>query len=215
VADGYVTRLVKAAVLFCALLWPGPAAWAGEQVVLTFGDSLTAGYGLPAADGFVARLQASLRQRGRDVRVRNGSVSGETSAGGRARLAWTLSGRIDLVILELGANDVLRGINPMETRRNLDSILRTLGQRGLPVLLAGMRAPPNLGPIYARAHDKIYPELARRHGVTLYPFFLQGVAAQKRLNQRDGIHPNAAGVQVIVDAMTPYVLDLLDRKAGE
>ena len=215
VADGYVTRLVKAAVLLSALLWPTPAAWAGEQVVLAFGDSLSAGYGLPAADGFVARLQAALRQQGRNVRVRNGSVSGETTAGGRARLDWTLTGRIDLVILELGANDALRGINPVATRRNLDAILRTLRQRGLPVLLAGMRAPPNLGPIYAQAHNKIYPDLARRHGVTLYPFFLQGVAARRGLNQRDGIHPNAAGVQVIVDAMTPYVLDLLDRKAGE
>jgi len=215
VADGYVTRLVKAAVLFAALFWLSPAAWAGEQVVLTYGDSLTAGYGLPAADGFVARLQASLRQRGRDVRVRNGSVSGETTAGGRARLAWTLTGQIDLVILELGANDVLRGINPVETRRNLDNILTALRQRGLPVLLAGMRSPPNLGPIYAQAHNKIYPDLARGHGVTLYPFFLQGVAARKALNQADGIHPNAAGVQVIVDAMTPYVLDLLDRKTGE
>ncbi|MBT7758371.1 MAG: arylesterase, partial [Rhodospirillaceae bacterium] len=113
------------------------------------------------------------------------------------------------------ANDALRGINPAETRRNLDAILDKLGQRGLPVLLAGMRAPPNLGAIYVQAHNKIYPDLARRHGVTLYPFFLQGVAAQKMLNQGDGIHPNAAGVQVIVDAMTPYVLDLLNRKVGE
>lgn len=214
-ADGYVTRVVKAAVLFVALFWASPAAWAGEQVVLTFGDSLTAGYGLPAADGFVARLQGALRRQGREVRVRNGSVSGDTTAGGRARLAWTLTGQIDLVILELGANDGLRGVDPAETRRNLDAILGALRQRGMPVLLAGMLAPPNLGPDYAKAYNAIYPDLARRHGVTLYPFFLQGVAAQQELNQPDGLHPNAAGVQVIVDAMTPHVLNLLSSKAGE
>ena len=163
----------------------------------------------------MARLQASLRRRGRDVRVRNGSVSGETTAGGRARLAWTLTGQIDLVILELGANDGLRGVNPEETRRNLDAILGTLRERGLPVLLAGMLAPPNLGPDYAQAFNSVYPDLARKFDVPLYPFFLQGVAARRALNQRDGLHPNAAGVEVIVAAMTPYVLDLLYSKAGE
>ncbi len=215
VADGYVTRLVKVAVLSSALLWASPDAWAGEQVVLTVGDSLTAGYGLATADGFVARLQVALRQRDRQVRVRNGSVSGDTTAGGRARLAWTLTGRIDLVILELGANDGLRGVDPAVTRRNLDAMLDMLRQLRLPVLLAGMLAPPNLGPGYAQAFNSIYPDLARKYGVTLYPFFLAGVAARLELNQNDGLHPNAAGVQVIVDAMTPYVLDLLDRKEGD
>jgi len=215
VANGYVTRVVKAAILLTALLWAGPAAWAEEQVILTVGDSLTAGYGLPAADAFVARLQTILRQQGRDVRVKNGSVSGDTTAGGRARLDWTLTGRIDLVILELGANDGLRGVNPAVTRRNLDAMLATLRQRGLPVLLAGMLAPPNLGPDYARAFNRIYPDLARKYGIALYPFFLAGVAARPELNQSDGLHPNAAGVQVIVDAITPYVLDLLDRKGGK
>ena len=211
VANGYVTQLVKTVLLLTLLLFAIPAAGAGQQVILTVGDSLTAGYGLPAADGFVVRLQESLRRQGRDVRVRNGSVSGDTTAGGRARLAWALSGRIDLVILELGANDGLRGVDPAETRRNLDAMLAELRQRNLPVLLAGMLAPPNLGPDYAKAFNSIYPDLARRHDVTLYPFFLQGVAARPALNQNDGLHPNAAGVQVIVDAMAPYVLDLLDR----
>lgn len=215
VADGYVTRLIKVAVLLTALLWASPAAWAGKQVVLTVGDSLTAGYGLTTADGFVARLQAALRQRGRDVQVKNGSVSGDTTAGGRARLAWTLTGQIDLVILELGANDGLRGVDPAVTRRNLDAMLDTLRQLRVPVLLAGMLAPPNLGPDYAQAFNSIYPDLARKYSVTLYPFFLAGVAARPDLNQNDGLHPNAAGVQVIVDAMTPYVLDLLDRRGGD
>lgn len=186
-------------------------AQAEERLIMTFGDSLTAGHGLPASEGFVARLQDALRRRGHAVRVRNGSVSGDTTSSGRARLDWTLKGKIDLVILELGANDFFRGINPAVTRRNLDAILRELGQREIPVLLAGMRAPPNMGPRYGKAFDGIYPDLARRHGVALYPFFLEGVASRRSLNQIDGIHPNAAGVEVIVAAMVPYVLDLLDR----
>ena len=186
-------------------------AQAEERLIMTFGDSLTAGHGLPASKGFVARLQHALRERGRAVRVRNGSVSGDTTSGGRARLDWTLKGKIDLVILELGANDFLRGVSPAVTRRNLDAILRELGRREIPVLLAGMKAPPNMGPRYGKAFDGIYPDLARRHKVTLYPFFLAGVASRRSLNQIDGIHPNAAGVEVIVAAMVPYVLDLLDR----
>ena len=210
-ADGYVTRLVKVAALLLALIFAADTAHAGQKVILAFGDSLTAGYGLPAADAFVARLQAALRARGRNVRVRNGSVSGDTTAGGRARLAWTLSGQIDLVILELGANDGLRGVDPGETRRNLDAMLTALGKRKITVLLAGMLAPPNLGPDYARDYNGLYPDLAKKHGVALYPFFLEGVAAQAALNQPDGLHPNAAGVQVIVDAMTPHVLELLNN----
>ncbi|MDE0728841.1 MAG: arylesterase [Alphaproteobacteria bacterium] len=205
-------RHVKIGALALLLFFLAPAVWAGEQVVMTFGDSLTAGYGLPAADGFVAQLQAALRQRGREVVVRNGSVSGDTTSGGRARLAWTLSGQVDLIILELGANDGLRGVDPGVTRANLDAILATLNRARIPVLLAGMLAPPNLGPEYGKAFNAIYSELARRHGVRLYPFFLDGVAAKPGLNQHDGLHPNKAGVKVIVAAMTPYVLDLLDRR---
>jgi len=208
---GVGPRHVKIMILALLLFLHAPATWAGEKVVMTLGDSLTAGYGLPAADGFVAQLQAALSKRGRQVLVRNGSVSGDTTSGGRARLAWTLSGRVDLVILELGANDGLRGVDPAVTRANLDVMLAELKRRKIPVLLAGMLAPPNLGPEYGKAFNNIYPDLARRHGVRLYPFFLDGVAAKPGLNQHDGLHPNKAGVKVIVAAMTPYVLDLLDR----
>ena len=208
---GVGPRHVKIMILALLLFLHAPATWAGEKVVMTLGDSLTAGYGLPAADGFVAQLQAALSKRGHQVLVRNGSVSGDTTSGGRARLAWTLSGRVDLVILELGANDGLRGVDPAITRANLDAMLAALNQARIPVLLAGMLAPPNLGPEYGKAFNAIYPELARRHGITLYPFFLDGVAAKPGLNQHDGLHPNKAGVKVIVAAMTPYVLDLLDR----
>ncbi|MFP6696296.1 MAG: arylesterase [Alphaproteobacteria bacterium] len=208
---GVGPRHVKIMILALLLFLHAPATWAGEKVVMTLGDSLTAGYGLPAADGFVAQLQAALSKRGHQVLVRNGSVSGDTTSGGRARLAWTLSGRVDLVILELGANDGLRSVDPAVTRANLDAMLAALNQARIPVLLAGMLAPPNLGPEYGKAFNAIYPELARRHGITLYPFFLDGVAAKPGLNQHDGLHPNKAGVKVIVAAMTPYVLDLLDR----
>ena len=209
--DGYVTRLVKAVGLLLTLFFAANPAWAGEKVIMAFGDSLTAGYGLSEADGYVARLQAALRARGQSVLVKNGSVSGDTTAGGRARLAWTLSGPVDLVILELGANDGLRGVDPGETRRNLDAILTAIRKRKIPVLLAGMLAPPNLGLDYAKDYNNLYPDLAKKHGVALYPFFLDGVAAQAALNQPDGLHPNAAGVQVIVDAMTPHVLELLNK----
>ena len=201
---GDVGRYVKIAALALLLFLGGTHARAGDLVVLAFGDSLTAGYGLPARDAFVARLQAALRQQGHA-----GSVSGDTTSGGRARLDWTLSGKVDLVILELGANDGLRGVDPRVTRANLDAMLAALGKRNIPVLLAGMLAPPNLGPEYGEAFNSIYPDLARKHAVTLYPFFLQGVAAKPALNQNDGLHPNAAGVRVIVAAMTPYVVDLL------
>ena len=206
--DSYVTRLVKVAAILLTLILP--PAKAEAKTILTFGDSLTAGYGLEEKHGFVAQLQTALRRTAQDITVKNGSVSGHTTAGGRSRLAWTLNGQIDLVIVELGANDALRGVDPGETRRNLDAILSTLKRRGIRVLLAGMRAPPNLGPDYAKAFDSIYPELSKAHGIALYPFFLDGVAAVPGLNQRDGIHPNNAGVKVIVDAMTPYVLKLIE-----
>ncbi len=210
-SHGVAGRHIKVAALFLFLLFGGSTACAEEKVVLTFGDSLTAGYGLSAANGFVAKLQAALRQKGHSVKVKNGSVSGDTTSGGRARLAWTLSGKVDLVILELGANDGLRGVDPKITRDNLDAILTELKKREIPVLLAGMLAPPNLGPEYGTAFDSIYPDLARKHGVRLYPFFLEGVAAVPELNQRDGIHPNAAGIDVIVAAIAPFVIDVLDR----
>ena len=209
-ANGYVKQLVKTSAFLLTLIaiWP---AQAKDPVVLTFGDSLTAGYGLPRADGFVAQLQAALKRSGKAVRVKNGSVSGDTTSSGRARLAWILNEAVDLVIVELGANDALLGIPPRVTRKNLGAILVELKRRKISVLLAGMLAPPNWGPNYSQAFNSIYPDLAKLHGAKLYPFFLDGVAAKSHLNQSDGIHPNANGVRVIVDALTPYVIDLLDR----
>jgi len=186
--------------------------------ILAFGDSLTAGFGLPDTDGFVAQLQAALTSKGVKAKVINGGVSGDTTAGGLARLDWALGDDPQLVILELGANDGLRGLDPKSTQANLDAILTRLGDQKRAVLLAGMRAPPNLGAEYANAFDAIYPALAERHHVALYPFFLDGVAAHAELNQEDGIHPNVAGVKVIVGHMLPDVLKAIDglsRTAGQ
>jgi acyl-CoA thioesterase-1 len=180
-----------------------------ETRILAFGDSLTAGYGLPKDQSFPAMLQAALRARGIAATVIDGGVSGDTSAGGRARLDWSLAGNPDCVILELGANDALRGLDPAATEANLDAILTRLTQRGLPVLLAGMLAPPNLGEDYGKRFNALYPRLAERHKVALYPFFLEGVAMQAALNQGDGLHPNARGVAAIVDRITPYVVRLV------
>ena len=180
-----------------------------DTKILAFGDSLTAGYGLPKNEGFPAMLQAALRARGIAATVIDGGVSGDTTAGGRARLDWSLAANPDFVIVELGANDALRGLDPAATEANLDAILTQLKQRGLPVLLAGMLAPPNLGEDYGKRFNALYPRLAERHKVALYPFFLDGVAMQAALNQRDGLHPNARGVAAIVDRITPYVMRLV------
>lgn len=203
----HVGRMV---ILVAGLLASAPATSA-EIRILALGDSLTAGYGLPAADGFVARLGAALDLLERDVRVIDAGVSGDTTTGGLARLEWALAGGADAAIVALGSNDALRGIDPGVSRANLDHILSVLGQRNIPVLLAGMAAPRNLGADYVAAFDAIYPELADQHGVILYPFFLDGVAMVPSLNQDDGIHPNARGVEVIVERMVPYVIRLLER----
>jgi acyl-CoA thioesterase-1 len=188
-------------------------AVAAPKAILAFGDSLTAGYGLTAAEGFTAQLARALQARGLDVIVKNAGVSGETTAGGRARLAWTLGDdRPALVLLALGANDALRGLEPEEMRRNLDAMLSELKRRSIPVLLIGMQAPRNLGPEYRAAYDKVFGELASKHETPLYPFFLDGVAMNPELNQPDGIHPNAKGVAVIVERLAPYVARAL---AGE
>ncbi len=186
-----------------------PAA-AGEAVRVTaLGDSLTAGYGLPADETFTVQLEIALRAAGAKVTIANAGVSGDTTAGGLARLDWVMADEPELVIVELGANDGLRGLDPAMTYRNLDRILARLAAAGARVLLAGMYAPPNLGREYGEAFDTIYPRLAEKHGVALYPFFLEGVATDPALNQHDGIHPNAAGVAAIVERITPYVLALL------
>lgn len=152
-----------------------------------------------------------MRAAGHDITVHNAGVSGDTSAGGLARLDWALAGPVDLVIVELGANDGLRGLDPGETERNLDAIIGKLKDRGIAVLLAGMRAPPNMGDDYARAFDGLYGRLAAEHDVPLYPFFLDGVAARPDLNLDDGIHPNAEGVEIIVTRIAPFVLGALER----
>lgn len=177
-------------------------------LIWAFGDSLTAGYGLPSGQGFTAQLQAALRRAGVAAEVRNGGVSGDTAAQARARLLWGLRGlRVtpDLVIVELGANDMLRGLPPEQTAANLDRILAALTDRHIPILLAGMRAAPNLGTRYRLAFEAIYPALARRYSVPLYPFFLAGVAGDRALIQSDGLHPTANGVAIIVRRILPSV----------
>lgn len=179
-----------------------------ERLVLAFGDSLTAGYGLPPAQSFPAQLQAALRKNGIAARVHNGGVSGDTSAVGKARLGWVLASlkaKPDLVILELGANDMLRGLSPAQTRSNLDAMMAEFKRRNIPVLIAGMRASPNMGKTYQAQFDPIFPALARKYGASLYPFFMAGVAAQKPLLLADGMHPNARGVGVIVRGIYPQV----------
>lgn len=187
-------------------------ALARTKRLLALGDSLVAGYGLPPGQGFVPRLEAALAAAGRDVRVLDAGVSGDTSAGGLARLDWALAERPDAVLVELGANDGLRGMPPADLRRNLTAILDRLAARRLPTLLAGMYAPPNLGAAYGREFAAVFADLAAaRPDVVFVPFFLDGVAADAALNQPDGIHPNAAGVAIIVRRLLPAVLTLLDR----
>lgn len=185
-----------------------------ELRLLALGDSLTAGYGLDNEASFPAQLQAALRGRGLMVTVINAGVSGDTSSGGLARLDWALADQPDAVIIELGANDGLRAVDPEVTRNNLAAMLTALRDKGLPVLLTGMLAPPNLGPDYEADFNTLYPQLAEQFQVPLYPFFLDGVATQNHLNQADRIHPNAAGVAVIVERILPYVIRLLESVDG-
>ena len=212
-ARWFVNASLGVACLFMGLALAPPLRAAETIRLLVLGDSLTAGFGLPKVDAFPEQLERALRADGVDVIVINGGVSGDTSASGLARLDWALGSKAnkgaDAVIVELGANDGLRGFDPQVTSKNLDAILSKIKKQGLPVLLAGMRAPPNMGREYAESFDGIYPELATEHGVLLYPFFLEGVAARLELNQADGIHPNAAGVTEIVRRILPSVKDLL------
>jgi acyl-CoA thioesterase I len=204
-----LAAVVAAAAIVSAAAQPGGA---GRPVkIVALGDSLTAGLGLPADAAFPARLQRALTDQGLAVEVVNAGVSGDTAADGLARLDWSVPDDTDAVILELGANDALRGIDPKLTRAALDTILRRLTARRIPVLLAGMRAPPNMGADYTKAFDAIYPDLAAAYGVVFYPFFLDGVAAERSLNQGDGLHPTAAGVDVIVARMLPKVEELVAR----
>jgi acyl-CoA thioesterase-1 len=196
--------LVHGASLLGALLAAPVAAAPRAPLIWAFGDSLTAGYGLPPAQGFTTQLQGALQRSGVNATVRNGGVAGDTAAQALARLRWGLRGlgaTPDLVIVELGANDMLRGLPVAQARASLDAILTELARRHIPVLLAGMRAAPNLGTDYARSFEAMYPALARAHRVPLYPFFLDGVAGRRALIQSDGLHPNARGVAIIVARM--------------
>ena len=190
----------------------GPALAAKKLLVI--GDSIAAGYGLPAEEAFPAKLEEALRARGHDIKVVNGGISGDTTAGGKARLAWALASQPDYVIIELGGNDGLRGLDPADTRANLDAMLTALRKANVPVLLTGMMAPRNLGPQYEKKFDAIFPALAKKHGVPLYPFFLDGIALDPKYNQPDLIHPNAKGVAVIVERILPAVEKLIG-KPGE
>ena len=205
---GYGPRrgILKAAALVLAL---GGVARAAPVRLLVLGDLLAAGYGLAQADGFQARLAAALRARGHDVVMVDGAVSGDTAAGGRARLEWALAGGADAALVELGGNDGLRGLDPAAMQADLAAILDGLAARRVPVLLSGMRAPPNLGPDYGLAFQAVFDRLGARQGVIYDPFFLEGVAGDPALNQADGIHPNAEGVRRIVARLLPLVERLL------
>ena len=179
------------------------------------GDSLTAGYGLPASAAFPVRLQKALRDKGIAVDVHNAGVSGDTTSGGRDRLEWSIPPGTEAVIVELGANDALRGVDPQVARRALDDILNKLKARNIAVMLCGMYAPPNYGAEYTAKFNAIYPDLAKAHKVPLYPFFLDGVATEAKLTQPDGLHPTAAGVDVVVERILPTVEAFLKDSAAQ
>lgn len=198
----------RKAIIALGLLLPFTTQ-AAPVKLLILGDSLSAGYGLPHNQGFEAQLAAALRAHGHDVEIVDGAVSGDTSAGGLARLDWSLGDGADAAIVELGANDGLRGVDPAITEKNLRAILDKLAARHIPVLLSGMYAMPNLGQDYTQAFDAVFDRLGARPGILYDPFFLTGVATVPQLNQADGIHPNPEGVQRIVARLLPLVEKLL------
>jgi acyl-CoA thioesterase-1 len=207
-------RLAAASVVALALaVLPVAPTHAQDDTVtiMAFGDSLVHGYGLPEGEPFPAQLETALQDKGHKVEVINAGSSGDTSKSGRSRLSWVLQDRVDAAIVVLGANDALRGIDPAVTRENLDAVLQTLDDKGVATLLAGMKAPRNMGQEYVQEFDSVFPDLAEKHGTVFYPFFLKGVAQQPDLNQSDGIHPNAKGVRVIVDNILPRVEQLIER----
>ena len=210
-AQTSLRRLGLWAALVNAWVLIATPAWAEQVNIIAIGDSLTAGYGLAQSESFPAQLQAALQAVGEKVKIINSGVSGDTSAGGRARLEWALSLQPDAVILELGANDGLRGLDPRETEDNLSQMIADIQKQALPVLLTGMRAPPNLGQQYGTEFKNLFRRLAKKHGLLFYPFFLEGVAAVPALNQTDGIHPNAAGIGEIVKRILPFVRALIGQ----
>jgi acyl-CoA thioesterase-1 len=205
-------QLLGAFLAMVTVFAANAAANADPYRIVGVGDSLMAGYGLGPGEGFTERLQAKLREKGIAAEVANAGVSGDTSSGGLSRLDWSVPDGTQLVILELGANDMLRGITPDVTERNLDTMLARLTERKIPVLLVGMRAAPNLGADYQTTFDAIYPKLAQKYGVPLYPFFLDGIAADPQYLQADGMHPNPKGVDRMVDGILPTLEKLVATK---
>ena len=202
-------------LLVCLLTGIGQVyAQAAPTRIAILGDSLAAGYGVKPAEAIPARLQAALKQEGRNVEILNHGVSGDTSAGGLDRIDWMMADKPDIVMVELGGNDALRAIDPATTERNLDAIVAKLKDAKVTVWLVGMLAPRNLGPQYARAFDGIYKRIADKHGLPLYPFILEGVAQDPALNQADGIHPNPKGVDVVVKNLLPFVNSNLEDYAA-
>ena len=208
---GIIAGMIVAFLAGLAL--PGAASAQGGRplTLVVLGDSLTAGYGLPPGADFVSVLERALKTRGHDVRLVNAGVSGDTSTGGLERLDWSVPDGTDGVIVELGANDMLRGVDPAVTQKALEAIVTRLKARGIPVMLAGMLAQRNLGPAYTDRFDAIYPDLAKKYGLVLYPFFLDGVAGDRVLNLPDGLHPTAKGIERIVERILPSVESFLAR----
>jgi acyl-CoA thioesterase-1 len=201
--------------MFCGLAPVAGLAADDPVKIVVLGDSLSAGYGLPAEAAFPAKLAEALKAKGIATAITNAGVSGDTASGGLGRLDWSVPDGTEAVILELGANDALRGLAPALTKKALDTILRKLKERRIAVLLAGMQAPRNLGADYARAFDAIFPALAAAHAVVFYPFFLEGVATDPKLNQSDGLHPNVAGVDAIVAGILPKVEELISATRAQ
>jgi acyl-CoA thioesterase-1 len=195
--------------VFAVLVALGSAAGAAPVKILALGTSLTQGYGVPPGFDFTVVLQAELKAAGVDAKVINAGVSGDTSAGGLSRIDWSLADHPDAAIIELGSNDALRGQSPAQTESNIAAVLTKLKAAHVPVLLTGMKAPRNLGPEYAAQFDPIYPRLAKKFGVLFYPFILDGVVVDPKLNQADGIHPNRRGVRVVVARILPFVKQLV------
>lgn len=204
-----VAACVAAVLLWFAMVVP-VLAQAGPLRIAMLGDSLTAGFGLSPQQALPVKLETALKAAGRDVTIANHGVSGDTTAGGLARLDWMMGDKPKLVLVALGANDALRGTDPAETERNLDAIITRLKAEGAAVMLFGMAAPRNYGPEYTRAFDGLYPRLAEKHAIPLYPFLLDGVAMERDLNQADGIHPNVKGVDVLVRRIAPELLKAID-----
>ncbi len=202
-----VAGLHIAVIVFSMML--SVSAQARTINLVGFGDSLMAGYQLPPGDGFPEKLQAALKAKGLDVSVANAGVSGDTTTGGLSRIDWSVPDGTDGVILELGANDALRGIAPEQSEKNLDQMITRLKERGIAVFLAGMMAPPNMGGDYAARFNPIYEKLAKKHGLTLYPFFLDGVVLDAALKLEDGMHPNSKGVDTMVQKMEPAITQFI------